>query len=82
MVKKIYTNNEIDLGCPTFTLRKKIAHSTVYHNLSHLYVDIQSGGLIKFRENSGVQMSLTHVIFRYLEWMSPETSVLTLIGTP
>ena len=36
--------------------QKKIAHFTVHHHLSHLSVDIQSGGLIKFREDSSVQM--------------------------
>ena len=36
------------------TLSEKIAHSTAYHHLSHLSVDIQLGGLIKFREDSGV----------------------------
>ncbi len=38
------------------TLSEEIAHSTVYHHLSHLSVDIQLGGLIKFRGVSGVQM--------------------------
>ncbi len=33
--------------------QKKIAHSTVFHHLSHLSVDIQQSGPIKFRENSG-----------------------------
>ncbi len=36
--------------------QKKIAHPTVYQHLSQLSVDIQLNGLIKCRENSGVQM--------------------------
>ncbi len=48
---------------------EKIAHPTVYHHLSQLSVDIQLNGLIKSRENSGVQMKLTQVIFRSLSWI-------------
>ncbi len=33
------------------TLSEEIAHSTVYHHLSQLSVDIQLSGLIKFRED-------------------------------
>ncbi len=36
------------------TLSEKIAHSAVFYHLSHLSVDIQLSGLIKFREDSGV----------------------------
>ncbi len=35
--------------------QKKIAHSTVYHHPS-ISLDVQFSGLIKFREDSGVQM--------------------------
>ena len=41
----------------TTTLSEKIAHSTGYHHLSHLSVDIQLGGLIKFMEDSGALMT-------------------------
>ncbi len=51
------------------TLSEKIAHPTVYNHLSQLSVDIQLNGLIKCRENSGVQMKLTEVIFRSLSWI-------------
>ncbi len=48
------------------TLSEEIAHPTVYHHLSQLSVDIQLNCLNKCRENSGVQMKLTQVIFRSL----------------
>ena len=35
----------------SLSLKKKIAHSTVYHHPSHLSVDVQLSGLIKFRED-------------------------------
>ena len=50
-------------------LSEKIAHPTVYHHLNQLSVDIQLNGLIKCRENSGVQMKLTQVIFPSLSWI-------------
>ncbi len=37
--------------------QKKTAHSTAYHHPSHISVDVQLSGLIKFREYSGVQMT-------------------------
>ncbi len=40
------------------TLSEKIAHPTVYHHLSQLSVDIQLNGLVKCKEDSGVQMKL------------------------
>ena len=45
------------------TLSEEIAHSTVYHHLSQISVHIQLNGLINYREDSGVQMLLTRVIF-------------------
>ena len=51
------------------TLSEKIAHPTVYHHLGQLSVDIQLNGLIKCREDSGVQMKLTQVIFHSLSWI-------------
>ncbi len=36
---------------PSCTLSEEIAHSTVYHHLGQLSVDIQLSGLIKFRED-------------------------------
>ncbi len=44
-----------------YTLRK-IAHHTVYHHLSQLSVDIQLNGLIKYKDDSGVQIKLNQVI--------------------
>ena len=52
------------------TLSEEIAHPTVYHHLSQLSVNIQLNGLIKFREDSGVQMQLTKLIFHSLSWIS------------
>ena len=56
-----YTEIQGDSTCnnSSSTLSEKIAHSTVFHHLSHLSVDIQQSVLIKFKENSGVQMQLT-----------------------
>ena len=53
---------------PYATLSEEIAHLTVYHHLSQHSVNIQLNGLIKCREDSGVQMKLTKVIFRSLSW--------------
>ena len=58
------------------TLSEETAHPTVYHHLSQLSVDIQLNGLIKCREDLGVQMQLTHVIFRSLSWISLEPEAL------
>ncbi len=62
--------------CVSPTLSEKIAHPTVYHHLSHLSVDIQLSGMIKCRENPGVQMQQTQVIFRSLGWTSHESTML------
>ena len=51
-------------------LSEEIAHPTVYHHLSQLSVYIQSVGLIKCRENPGVQMQLTWVISHSIGWIS------------
>ena len=51
------------------TLSEEIAHPTVYHHLSQCSVDIQLSGMIKCRENPGVQMQLTQVISHSLGWM-------------
>ncbi len=48
----------------------------VYHHLSQFSVDIQLNKLIKYREDSGVQMQLTQVIFCVLSWISPESAAL------
>ena len=58
------------------TLSEKIAHSTVFHHLSHLSVDIQWSGLIKYRENSGVQTKLAQVGSHSLDWVWPQSTVL------
>ena len=58
------------------TLSEKIAHSTEFHHLNQLSVDIQQSGLIKFRENSGVQTQLTQGVSHSLDWTSPEPIVL------
>ncbi len=58
------------------TLSEEIAHPTVYHHLSQLSVDIHLNGLIKCREDSGVQMQLDQVIFRSLSWISLEPALL------
>ena len=57
-------------------LSEEIAHPTVYHHLSQLSVDIQLSGLIKGRENSGVQVPLTQAISYSLGWISPESTEL------
>ncbi len=54
----------------------KRAHSTVYHHLSQLSVDIQLTRLIKLSEGSGVQMQMTQAIFHSLDGMSPEATFL------
>ena len=46
------------------TLSEETAHPTVYQHHSQLSVDIQAIRLIKFREDLGVQIQLTQVIFR------------------
>ena len=51
------------------TLSEKIAHPTAYHHLSQLSVDIQLNGLIKCKEDSGVQMNLNKVILCSLNWI-------------
>ncbi len=48
-------------------LSEETAHSTVYHHLSQLSVEIQVSGLIKFREESGVQIQLTDSLFTGLD---------------
>ena len=62
--------------CRSPTLSEEIAHPTVYHHFSQLSVDIQLSRLIKCREDLGVQMHLTQVIFCSLGWISPESTVL------
>ncbi len=57
-------------------LSEEIAHPTVYHHLSQLSVEIHLNELIKYREDSGVQIQLTEVIFRSLSWISPESAAL------
>ncbi len=52
-----------------YTLSEKIAHPTVYHHLSQLSVDIQLNGMIKCKEDSGVQMKLNQVILCSLSWI-------------
>ncbi len=59
-----------------YTLSEKIAHSIVFHHLSHPSVDIQWSGLIKFKENSDVQTKLTQVGSYSLDWMLPQSTVL------
>ncbi len=51
------------------TLSEKIAHPTVYHHFSQLSVDIQLNGLVKCKEDSGVQMKLNQVILCSLSWI-------------
>ncbi len=58
------------------TLSEKIAHSTVFHHLSHLSVDNQWSGLIKYRENSGVQTKLTRMGSHSVDWTWPQCTVL------
>ena len=43
--------------------------------LHHNY-QVSLSGRIKFKEDSGVHMQLTKVIFRSLDWMSTEHTVL------
>ena len=52
-----------------FWTTEKIAHLTVYHHLSQLSVDNQLNGLIKRKEDSGVQMKLNQVILFSLSWI-------------
>ncbi len=61
---------------PGATLSEEIANPTLYHHLSQLSVDIQLNGLIKCREDSGVQMQQIQVIFQTLSWISPEPAAL------
>ena len=56
-------------------LLEETAHLTVYYSLSQLSVDIQLSGL-KCKEDPGVQMQQTKVIFHSLSWISPESSTL------
>ncbi len=51
-----------------YTLRKNNSPHC-HHHLSQLSVDIQLNGLIECREDSGVQMKLTQVIFHSLSWI-------------
>ena len=60
---------ETDKNAHTPALSEKIAHPTVYHHISQLSVDIQLNGPIKCKEDSGVQMKLTQVIFHSLSWI-------------
>ena len=50
------------------TLRKN-SSPTVYHHVSQPSVDIQLNGLIKCKEDSGVQMKLNQVILCSLSWI-------------
>ncbi len=54
------------------TLSEETAQPTVYHHLSQVSVDMQLSGMIKCRENSGVLMQVTLLIFRTLSWVLPE----------
>ena len=55
----------------------EIAHPSCISSSHHqLSVDIRLSGLIKFREDPGVEMQLTQVIFCSLGWISPESAVL------
>ncbi len=56
------------------TLSEETAQPTVYHHLSQVSVDNQLSGLIKCRENSGVLMKVTQLIFRPLSWLLPESA--------
>ena len=51
------------------TLSEEIAHPTVYYHLSQVSVDNHLSGLDKCRENSGVQMPLSQVVFCSLAWI-------------
>ncbi len=57
-------------------LSEEMAHSTEYHHLSQFSVNIQLNGLIKCREDSGIQMKLTQLVFHLLSWISPESASL------
>ena len=50
-------------------LSEETAHPTVYDHLSQVSVDNQLSGLAKCREDSGVQMPLSQVIFCSLAWI-------------
>ncbi len=45
------------------TLSEEVAHPTVYNHPSQVSVDNQLSGLAKCREDSGVQMPLSQVVF-------------------
>ncbi len=70
------TTGKLHLFKPT--LSEEIAHSTVYHHLIQLTVNIQLHGLIKWREDSGVQIQLTQMIFRSLSCMTVDPSDIQL----
>ena len=59
IASKLKTQKSMFLFLKEVTLSETTPHSTVFHHLSHLSVDIQYSGLIKFKENSGVQTQLT-----------------------
>ncbi len=53
-------------------LSEETAQPTVYHHLSQVSVDMQLSGLVKCREDTGVLMQVTQLIFRPLSWVLPE----------
>ncbi len=55
-------------------LSEETAQPTVYHHLSQVSVDMQLSGLIKCKEDSGVPMQVTQLIFRPLSWVLPESA--------
>ncbi len=57
-----------------YTLRRNSSPHCI--SSSQLSVDIQLNGLIQCREDSGVQMKLTHMIFRSLSSILPESAAL------
>ena len=66
----------IPYGPVPTSLSEEIAHSPVNHHPSQLSVDIQLNGLIKGKEDSGVQMQVAQVISRSPSWISPESAAL------
>ena len=56
------------------TLLEETAQLTVYHHLSQFSVDMQLSRLIKCREDTGVLMQVTQLIFRPLSWVLPESA--------
>ncbi len=63
------------------TLSEETAQPTVYHHLSQASVDMQLSGLIKCREDSGVLMQVTQLIFHPLSWVLPESSRIKTVGS-